>query len=434
MSDPNPPSDAVRGRERTDRFEPNRRSVLGAALGMLGWGALGPLRSACAAASPAGSAPADQPFLVLVDLDGGNDGLNTLVPQGLPSYLARRPTLGLQAAQTLALDTGPYGTEQYRMHPSLQGIAAAYRAGEIGIVQKVGYPEPDGSHDVSKRIWAAGHRHDLAGAKGWIARYAAIDAPTPLGAVSVGPGVPYAFAGSTTSPISVRSLASFRYYEDRAYRQDHARRVDLVRALLRGRDSEGARDAMLAGFDTSERIQAALTGYSSAVTYGGGAFSKRLQDIARMVQAGFESRIFYTTLRGFDTHAGQGTVTGTHANLLRELDTGLTDFVADLKAMGVWDRAVVMVFSEFGRRNYQNNSGGCDHGQGNFVMLTGGRVRCGLHGPAVVDADLREESLPYAVDFRTVFRELLVGHLGASDFDAVFPEAPSDGTALDLIV
>ncbi len=408
-----------------------RRSVVQAALGAFGISALGPVARAAAAAAPPA---AGENFLVVVELDGGNDGLNMCVPHGLSNYAAQRPTLGLAPADTLAIDTGPFATNFYKLHPRLPALAQMYRDGEVAIVQKVGYPRPNGSHDTSKRVWAAGQRDDLLQSNGWIGRYAETYAPTALGAVSIGRGRHRSMVGGGSNPLTLGSLGRFQFEPDNRYRANHRHRLSIVRDFLAARGNGASRDAMLAGHSVADNITAAIDNYVSPVTYRTRTLSDKLQDVARLVQADYGTRIYYTGFGGFDTHAAQGTLTGRHADLMTTLDEGLEDLVADLKAMGAWNRAVIVVMSEFGRRNFQNGSGGTDHGRGNFMLVTGGAVRGGLAGPTLTDADLGENNMPYGVDFRSVYMHLLERHLGVGDPTTLFPETLEFAQPLDLML
>ncbi|MEO0478330.1 MAG: DUF1501 domain-containing protein [Planctomycetota bacterium] len=411
-----------------------RRSAIAAAMGAFGLAALGPVERAVAAVRPRSAMPMGENFLVVVELNGGNDGLNMVVPHSLPSYATQRPTLGLSSSDTLAIDTGSFATSDFRLHPRLPALAQMYRDGELAVVQKVGYPDRNGSHDVSRQIWAYGQRERLLSGNGWIARYADLHAPTSTGAVSLARGRHRTMVGGDSNPLTMGRLDQFKFDVDGSFRGDHARRLELVRRFLDRRNGSASRDAMLAGHTVADQISDAVANYSSTVTYRNGRLSESLQDVARMLQAGFPTRVFYTGFGGFDTHAAQGTLVGRHADLMQTLNEGLDDFVQDVKAMGLWSQTVIAVVSEFGRRNFENGSGGTDHGAANHVLLLGGGVRGGFHGPMLVDADLSENNLPYAVDFRTVYSDVLTQHLGVSDPTTIFPEALEVQANLNLFL
>lgn len=417
-----------------DRAGCSRRDLLRGTLGAFGLAAFGPLERALAAAPlPVRPAVATQKFLVVVELDGGNDTLNTVVPQGLVNYTLRRPTIALGAGLTEPLDSGPYATTQTRLNGRMTRLAQMYRNGEVGLVHRAGYPNQNQSHDTSKLIWSSGQRDDLLTANGWIARYAGLAAPTPLGAVSVRRGRHRALTGGSSNPLTLDSLAAFRFDTDTAFTNNHRLRLELVREMLQAQASSAPRDALLTGHQLADQIAAAVAGYSSSVVYGTASISQSLRDVAMMLQAGFETRIFYTGFGGFDTHAAQGSATGTHGNLLAALDEALLSFADDCKAMGIWQNCVVAVISEFGRRNFENGSSGTDHGGATCMILTGGAIVPGEHGVAPSDLDLAQSVLPYAVDFRAVYGQILRDHLGLADAAAVFAEPFTSPVAVDVV-
>lgn len=379
--------------------ESTRTGVLRTSVGDRGRAWLNPV--ARAAPSRGHRSRVVEPFLVVIELQGGNDGLNTVVPLTLKSYAARRPSLALSAAQCLTMNAGRCATDRWGLHPSLANLATLWRAGSLAVVPKVGYPQPKSSHFGSGDIWSYGVR-DVAnlqgGSSGWIARYVDVEGLGPLGAISVGMGRPRAFVGGAGEPLVVRDLESIEHEHPLA-----------------------------------ERIENAVAGYSSAAPYGTSSISRHLRDIAVLLQAGFETRVFYTGFGGFDTHGAQGTVAGTHANLLGQLDEALGAFAGDLQAMAIWDQAIIVVVSEFGRCTEENGAGGTDHGGGNHVLALGGCVNGGVRGADVSEADLDLRHLVYQVDFRSIYKEILARHLGASDVVAVFPEAQEHEITAGLV-
>ncbi len=411
-----------------------RRDAIRLALGAIGCAALGPIdRAVAATAARALPAIAPQKFLVVIELDGGNDGLNMVVPQTLANYALRRPTLALTPANTQALDTGPFATADFRLHGRMPRLAQMYRDGQLAIVNRVGYPNANQSHDTSKLIWAAGRRDGLPTANGWIGRYAGLAAPTTLGAVSVRRGRHRVMTGGTSSPLTLDSLGSFRFDADTAFNANHLHRLQLVRSLLEARASSATRDALLTGHSLASQIGAAVTGYTGTAVYGTSGIGSAMRDIAMMLQADFETRIFYTGFGGFDTHAAQGTTTGPQPDLLEDLDEAVRGFADDCIAMGIWQNAVVVVMSEFGRRNFENGSGGTDHGGANCVLVAGGASQGGLHGVAPSDTDLAMSTLPYAVDFRALYANILQSHLGFADPTQVFTEPFNSPVAVDVV-
>jgi uncharacterized protein (DUF1501 family) len=219
-----------------------RRDAIRMALGAVGVAAIGPLdRAVAASRTLALPAIATQKFLVVIELDGGNDGLNMVVPQTLPNYALRRPTLQLSSAQTQALDTGAFATTDFRLHGRMPRLAQMYRDGQLAIVNRVGYPSANQSHDTSKLIWATGRRQQVVAANGWIARYAQAAAPTVLGAVSVRRGRHKSMTGGTTNPLTLDSLGAFRFDADSAFTSNHLHRLQIVRSILDARASSAPR-------------------------------------------------------------------------------------------------------------------------------------------------------------------------------------------------
>ncbi len=385
--------------------------------------------------------PVSGPRLVLLNLKGGNDGLNTLVPHTLSSYYERRGSLALSEAETLDLNAGPFANTSYRLHPSLSDVRDLYVDGDVAFVQKVGYPDPNGSHFTSQTIFSRAMRDvsALSGtdAAGWVARYADRLAPSPTGAIAVGSGLPEDFKGGSTSLLGVaQRLSSFRLEVDGKYTNTGDKhRKETVRELLaqfRGTPAqERVRDTIFQAHELESSVQDADANYASDVAYGGDRVSESLQSVAKLIQAGFDTGVYYVSRGGFDTHGGQRNA---QASLLAEVNNGLSSFASDLKAMGVWDDTVVLVISEFGRRNFINGSSGTDHGAGNCMLLLGGAVRGGIVGEDIVDDDLTANNLEYRVDFRTIYREVAQNHLGlgSDDLAAVFPES-FDGTSLGLV-
>ena len=423
-----------------DAFEtggrPTRRDMLRTTLGAFGLTALGPIGEAFAATRPSAikSTPAaNQKFLVVVELDGGNDGLNMVVPQGLSNYALRRPSLALDTNASLAIDTGLYATGEFRLHNRMPRLAQMYRDGELGIVSKVGYPDANQSHDTSKLIWASGQRDGLLGVNGWIARYAELAAPTSLGAIGVRRGRHRSLTGGSSNPLTLDTLAAFRFDNDSSFTANHNKRLEIIRNMLAAQQASAPRDALLTGHELADQISAAVSGYISTATYGTSRIGLAMRDIAMMLQANFETRVFYTGFGGFDTHAAQGTTTGKQPDLLEDLDEAMFGFAEDCKAMGIWNNAVVVVMSEFGRRNFENGSGGTDHGGANTVLITGGAARGGLHGEKPTDADLERNFLPYSVDFRAIYSDILRNHLGMTNVARVFSEPYQSPVQVDVV-
>jgi uncharacterized protein (DUF1501 family) len=362
----------------------------------------------------------DQRILVIVQLGGGNDGLNTVVPYGSPDYYNARPQIGLRApgaaaqnGQQAALDLA--NAQGIGLHPNLTGFKELYDGGLLTVVQGVGYPNPNRSHFTSMDIWHTG-RLDAKGT-GWIGRYfdnTCNGTPVPEGSVAIGRTAPLAMMGEIQKPVAFESPELFRWSgNDLAARL--AREYDAVnRAGVVGDakpDSQAAflmrtaLDAQVA----SDRIRAAVA-KQPLVTYPGSPLAAQLRTIAAMIRDGMSTRVYYASISGFDTHSQQA---GTHGNLLRQVGDSIKAFRKDLKAQGNDGRVLTLVFSEFGRRVKVNGSGGTDHGTAAPMFLIGPMVRPGVLGdhPSLVDLD--DGDLKFGVDFRSIYAAVLEDWLKA---------------------
>lgn len=398
----------------------SRRSLLsGLTLG-LGTAALAPrlsLRRALAAGA------ADPTFLVVVNLFGGNDCLNMFVPHGLSAYYAQRPHIGIPKAQLLPI-TGTEG-----LHPSLAPIHPLYAAGDLAIVRQVGYPDPNLSHFESADIWSKGIR-DLSAStdpRGWIGRAADLYFPGALDVVGVGVGRRPDFVANVAKPLVVEGLGSYGPGTSAVPWWERDQRDAAAKAMLAAgppgevSPAKDLRKSLRNAYDLVDVIKAAEAGYTSPVTYPDEYFASRLQDVARLVKAGLGGRVFYTGLGGFDTHSDQP---DQHTSLFTDLSKALDAFQKDLVAMGKWDKAAIVVISEFGRRIYDNASLGTDHGHGQTILAMGGAIHGGVLGPAFTNAILTDnEDVPGTVDFRAIYANILENHLGVGAGASVFPEA-----------
>lgn len=261
-----------------------------------------------------------------------------------------------------------------------------------------------------------------------------------MGAVSIGMGRPSHFVGGTSNPLQVGSLASFNFAVDSSFTNNHAYRLQQAKTMLANSvvtgTPAGVRDAIEQAHDLSGQVQTALTNYETyrsgaGIVYQNQTISRNLKDVAALIHGGFETRVFYTGFGGFDTHGDQGAATGNQATLFQRLDDAILSFSTDMKNLGQWNNVVVGIFTEFGRRNYENGSGGTDHAESFSAILLGGGVNGGLFGPALTDTHLAGETVPYGVDFRDLWREVVNDHLGAAA-GPVFPEAQPINTVLGV--
>lgn len=351
-----------------------------------------------------------QRVLVVVQLAGGNDGLNMIVPYEQEAYYKYRPQLAIKKQDVLKLEQG------VGLHPAATGLKSLYDDGCLAVVQGVGYPNPNRSHFTSMDIW---HSADPQQKRrdGWIGRY--FDAcckgddpgPEPIQGVALMGEAPLALQGDRFAPLAFENADSLAW---RGPKGD-TRAAELFRELNQpGSGSAGQSElaqylqrAALAARMGAEDIRSAAAGKigGSAPQRGRrGQLGNQLQMVARMIKAGLPTRIYYVSMGGFDTHAGQF---GRHQQLMDQLGDALAGFMDTLKEDKLDDRVLVMSFSEFGRRVQENASGGTDHGEAAPMMLVGSKVRAGVHEPHPDMSKLHRGDLAFTTDFRRVYASVL---------------------------
>jgi uncharacterized protein (DUF1501 family) len=356
--------------------------------------------------------------VLIVQLTGGNDGLNTVVPYEQDAYHNARPVLGLPTNRLIKL------TDGIGLHPSLAGLSGLWDDGALSIVHGVGYPDPVRSHFRSMEIWHTARTDGSAPTSGWLGHVAGRMPPTatlPMARIG-GRDLPLALAGA---PSQVPAIASLKDLRPRhAGRADTHELIPRVTGTTDGRsgDARLIAAAYAAAFEASLRLDSLPS--SSLRGFPPGAFGKALALATRLIGAHMGSRVLYVTQNGYDTHANQ---LQTHSALLRELGDGLAAVQAQLRRQGDHRRVVTFVFSEFGRRIHENASGGTDHGAGNPVLLVGEAVAGGLVGPQPTLEGPVDGDVPMAYDFRSLYMSLL-GWLGVPASEAI----PGDFRPLPL--
>lgn len=359
----------------------------------------------------------DAPILVVLQLAGGNDGLNTLVPFADDAYFRARPSLAIKAPLKISDAVG--------LHPKLSGLRGMYDDGHLAIVQGVGYPNPNRSHFRSTEIWQTASDANKTESHGWIGRYfdACCQGADPAVGVSIGSQTPQAFAAAEPRGISFAKPEQFRFAAEKT--SDPAAADEFFRSVNEANDggsidmlqgpASGGGDTMdflrrtaLDAQMSSDKVLAITRKSRAPVTYPPGNLASSLNLIARLIGGAMPTRVYYASLGGFDTHSNQA---GSHERLMGELDAALMAFTADLKAQGNFERVALMTFSEFGRRVAENGSGGTDHGAAAPLFVLGGAVRPGLYGKAPSLQDLHDGDLIHNVDFRSVYASLLANWL-----------------------
>jgi len=351
--------------------------------------------------------------LIVVQMAGGNDGLNTVVPFTDPLYLKMRPTLGIPETKVLPLDT------RLGLHPNLQPLQKLWHDGHLAIVEGVGYPNPSLSHFQAMDIWQT---LDLSGngGEGWLGKLVSglVDRDGhPFKALDIGVQTAQALQSITTQVPTVASVQSYRLYPDPVDADGGNTRLQALMKLYNSYPGTAPYAALLdttalSAQDGSRQLHQADATYRPAVTYPKGPFADGLKVLAEAIVQGLGLRVGYVTLGGFDTHANQA---ATHDVLMQTLANGVSAFYSDLAAHGKADNVVVMTWSEFGRRVEENGSLGTDHGTAAPMFILGNPVNKGIYGEPPSLSSLDENgNLKYTVDFRSVYATVLDRWMGAS--------------------
>lgn len=364
-----------------DRRDFIKKSLLTLALG----GAAPSLLSKSALA-----AQSKDKILVVVNLFGGNDQLNTLVPFKNDLYYRLRPNIAIKRESVL--DLGQNG-QNLGLHPELRPLMSMWDQGNLALIPQVGYPNPNRSHFISTSIW---HTADPTRKEetGWLGRWGDLQ-DDPFCDTFIGGASPQAVTGHKRTAPAVSGVDSFTLRMPKPFEEALEKEI----AQPRLGPAEGVRQAMLSlrgALDKIGRIRA----YSNKAQYPDNPFGKAMADVARMIAGGLGSSVYYTTLGGWDTHAAQPP---RQQELLSYLAQTLSAFRQDMKALGRDQDVMIMVFSEFGRQVAENASFGTDHGQGGLMLVMGGGVRGGLYGSEPDLEDLELNALKYKTDFRNVY-------------------------------
>jgi len=351
-------------------------------------------------------------ILVVLEMAGGNDGLNTVVPYADDLYHKARPTLRQVEKRVIRLD------DHVGLHPGLRGLQSMWDQGQLAVVQGVGYPNPQRSHFESMDIWqSADPRRTLK--TGWLGR-ATTEFDHNSGGVPIlhlgTASLPLALAGAAGGgAVTVNQANPFRLELGGGKVEQHKARRELLEALATAPSEASEGDLVsfvqrrqLQTLTAVEQLRELLDG-PNAVPRQGSGLSQRLQLIAGLIAKGFGTRIFYVSLGGFDTHAAQGPA---HETLLDDLSNAVGAFFRTLKANGHDHRVRLLTFSEFGRRVKENDSRGTDHGAGSCLFVAGPSVKGGVVGKHPSLADLDEGDLKFHTDFRSVYATLLDDWLG----------------------
>lgn len=377
----------------------------------------------------------DSPILVLVQLAGGNDGLNALVPYADDAYYKARPGIGIAKGDVLTLN------DYVGFNKALQPLKGIYDQGHLGVIQGVGYPNPNRSHFRSTEIWQTAVDSDKTASSGWLGRYfdnqcAGAAEPDPTLGLAVGNETPLAMVGKSPSSVTLNRPENYRFQTGKG--EGAERKEGVYRELnqptemmgdgeyVGGATESGASIGTLGGAGmaaapgedsldflqrvaldaqlSSDKITEIAKKYPTTADYPRNNLANSLHLVARMIAGGMSTRVYYVSQGGYDTHQGQA---NSHNRLLTDLGQSLAAFHEDLKAQGKLDQVLVMTFSEFGRRVAENGSGGTDHGTAAPLFMMGSAVKAGIYGTAPSLTKLDKGDLIHTTDFRSVYASVL---------------------------
>ncbi|HWD21158.1 MAG TPA: DUF1501 domain-containing protein [Verrucomicrobiae bacterium] len=367
----------------------------------------------------------DAPILVILQMAGGNDGLNTVVPYRNDFYHKARPKIGLAENAVLKIN------DEIGLPKSLAGFKDLYDAGQLSILQGVGYPNPNRSHFRSTEIWQTASDENKTAEYGWIGRYFdnACPGADPTVGISLTPQAPQAFNAKTPTGVTLDNPQNFRFNagprakdgemnpDEKSYRE--------LNGITDGSDNSGATIGAIGGaikrpgsamdflertaLDaqvSSDKILEVTRRIKTSTNYPGSQLGNSLKLVGKLIAGGLPTRVFYASQGGYDTHTNQ---VGQHARLLQDLGDSVKAFVQDLQAQGNLSRVLLITFSEFGRRLAENASGGTDHGAAAPLFVVGHAVKAGVHGahPSLAPADLLNGDAQFQIDFRSVYAAAL---------------------------
>jgi len=327
--------------------------------------------------------------LVFIQLNGGNDGLNTFIPYDNPFYYDLRPKIALSKNEIVSKNNG------MGFHPALKDFATMQQNGDLSIIQNVGYPEPNRSHFRSQEIWQTGSKSNEYLNEGWLGRYLDIQCKEnqPTAGINLDAIDNLALKGNEPNAITVKDPNRFkiRKNDDDEVALSSNPQLDFVRKIANS-VTEG-----------SEEIQKALTKSTSEINYPKTKLAANLEWIARLIKGNLNSKVYYTSQNGYDTHDNQLAI---HQRNLTELNDAVFSFYSDLKKANLLQNVTIVVFSEFGRR-VKDNGNGTDHGTAAPLFIIGGMNSGKVLGENPNLSDLDNGDLKYNIDFRSVYATLL---------------------------
>ena len=361
----------------------------------------------------AGNGNGKAPVFVVVQLTGGNDFMNTVIPYNSQVYYDNRPLVGIPQGQALPID------DTLAFHPEMSAFKDLYDRGMVGIVQGIGYPNSSRSHFRGIDIWHTCTPHEVS-TVGWVGRTLKEIDPegeNPLTGINFGVGLPRAMAMPGVPVTSVSNLDNYGLMTGIEIEEQRDQALDIFKQMYGPAIGAGpvmeylsrTGQDVLSGADI---LKVAPERYESTIEYADNAIAKSLRDVARVHTADLGTRIFYTAHGGYDTHANE---VPTHPKLVGDLSGAISDFFADLEEHDADDNVVMLVFTEFGRRVYDNGSG-TDHGSGGGAFIIGKPVEGGMYAeyPSLNPSDWVNsgEDLPHTIDYRGIYGTVLEQWLG----------------------
>ena len=402
------------------------------------------------------------PILVIVELGGGNDTLNTVIPYTNSTYLGARPTISLSTQHgVLQIGQGSSVTganEQLALHPNLTNLHQLWQEGDLAIVNGVGYPNPNLSHFTSFDYWHSAQPNTEA-KDGWIGRYfsnqcSGCDATQAIELATRSTSAFKTSEGASPS-VSFRDPDQYGWRNlemvgrdvplESLYREliglDHRvdDGIDLSSEAL-SFVQRSTHNAMISARNVQEASENG--GEMLVEDWPTSGFGRDMNRIARLIKGGMNTSIYYVHQNGYDTHnnqSGGNPLSGRHFDLLNTLNGGLGAFVQEMKLSGFWDRMLIMTFSEFGRKVIENGSRGTDHGAAESLFMMGGAVKggqfFGKYPDLAEDARVKRDSMDYNIDFRTVYRSVLENWMQtpASAMADIFPNQPAEFNPIDFV-
>ena len=336
-------------------------------------------------------------FLVLIELQGANDGLNTVIPYNDQYYYKLRPNIAIKKKEVLTIH------ENTGLHFSLEGLAKLYENGELKIIQNLGYPQPVLSHFRSIELWETGGDGFSKGRDGWLipslenlSKNIKLDAKAIH--LDTSSGIFKGGFDGYLGPNSIDYNPSELESRDSTIPSLGNENIGLLGELIKQRKENQ---------ENIKSMKNKLLKKRTNFRIGRGPLGSQLSQVAKLLDAGVNIPVFKVSMGSFDTHIDQF---WKHRNLLRELSEGISDFVKSLKRIGVWDDTLIMTYSEFGRRANENGSRGTDHGMAAPHFLLGGSIKGGIYGGKLNFNKLKNNNLAFQVDYRSLYNYILTNH------------------------